>query len=580
MSNSSNNDEALSEPFHGIDSLPPGKEGEEIEQSSSGEEPPTEKSLTKAETFLLVVSICIPTFIAALEQTIVATAVPTIAKHFNASTVEYAWIGTAYLLPAAASAPPWGSLSDIFGRKPTLLASIFVFFIGSLIGALAPNIHAILAGRVIQGTGGGGILGLSATVVADAFSPLERSKYYGIIGVTWGLACGLGPIIGGAFAEFVSWRWCFWINLPVAGVSAVFVVFFLKVHTPRTPIIQGLLAMDWLGTLLLVCATVMFLLGLGYGGVAYPWDSAVVICLIIFGVVTLGVFVVVEWKVAKYPIVPMRLFQSTSNISIFGIAYLHGAIFMANLYYLPLYFQSVLGATPILSGVYLLPVAITMCFLSSLSGYYISKTGRYRPPIYIGLVLMLLGTGLYIDLKPYPSWPRIILYQIVSGLGLGPVFQAPIMAIFTITKPADIASAVTTLLFIRDIATAMSIVFGGVIFQNRMSQQSGIITAALPYDAAAQIIGGEESSALTLIPTLPDDQKRVIDEVYTSSIRTEWIFYTALAGVALLLSLLISKQVLSKEHKLHKTGLDTMEQNRLEEEEKKNVKHENGQGHV
>ncbi|TVY19775.1 MFS-type transporter [Lachnellula arida] len=555
-----------SEPAPEIQSPAPEKESEENEK------------LDSTEAFLLVLSLCVSQK-TTYELTIVSTAVPTIAKSLHTSAVDYAWVGTAYLLPAAASAPPWGALSDIFGRKPALLGAIAIFFVGSLIGGLAPNMDALLAARVIQGTGGGGILGLSATVIGDAFSPRERSKYYGIIGVTWGLACGLGPIVGGAFSQFVGWRWCFWINLPIAGLAATFVFFFLKVQTPKTPIIQGLLAMDWLGTLFLVCATVMFLLGLGYGGVAYPWDSAIVICLIVFGVVTLGVFGLIEWKVAKYPVIPLRLFQSVSNIGVFGIAYIHGAVFMAHLYYLPLYFQSVLGATPLLSGVYLLPVAITLCVLSSLSGYYISKTGRYRPPIYIGLTVMLLGNGLYIDLQSYASWPRIIIYQIIAGVGLGPVFQAPIMAIFTLTKPADIASATTTVLFIRDIATAMSVVFGGVIFQNRMSQQSGKITAALPSDTAQKIIMGESSGALDIIPTLPEAQRQVVVEVYTRSLRTEWIFYTAISGVGLLLSLLISKQVLSKEHKIHKTGLDTMEQSRLEEIEKKK-RGEGGESHV
>ncbi|KAL5043108.1 hypothetical protein BDW71DRAFT_210567 [Aspergillus fruticulosus] len=536
------------------------------EQNSDGEK------LGSMQTWLLVSSLCLSTFIAALEQTIVSTAAESISRSLNSTELEFTWIGTAYLLPAAASTPPFGKLSDIFGRKPILMLSIFIFFIGSLIGALATNIDMLLAGRVIQGIGGGGILGLSATVIGDVFSPRERSKYYGILGVTWGVACGLGPIIGGAFSQFVTWRWCFWINLPVAGVAGVLVMLFLKVHTPRTPIVEGLLAMDWLGTLTIVGATVMFLLGLGYGGIAYPWNSAIVVCLIVFGLVIIAVYAVIEWKVAKYPLTPLRLFKSASNIATFAIAYIHGLAYIANLYYLPLYFQIVLGATPILSGVYLLPVAVTLCVASSVTGVYISHSGRYRPPIYLGLVLMILGHGLYINLQPYASWPRIIIYEIISGLGLGPLFQAPIIAIFSLTKPADTASAAATVFFMRDIATAMSIVFGGVIFQNRIRAYRADISAVVDDELSELILSGGATTASERIRELPKAARAVVRDRYNLALRSEWIFYTALSGVALILGVFISKQVLSREHQVHKTGLDVQETSRLEELEKEKEK--------
>ncbi|OKL59816.1 hypothetical protein UA08_04977 [Talaromyces atroroseus] len=524
-----------------------------------------DEQLTKAQALLLVCALGLSTFIAALEQTIISTASPTISRSFHTSELDFTWIGTAYLLSAAASTPPWGKISDIFGRKPILMVTIIVFWIGSLIGALSVNINMLIAARVLQGIGGGGILGLSATIIGDVFSPRERSKYFGVLGVVWGMACGLGPIIGGAFCQYVNWRWCFWINLPVAGVAGVLCLLFLKVESPRTPIWEGLRAMDWLGTTLIAGATVMFLLGLGYGGVTYPWHSAIVISLIVFGIVTLFVYTLVEWKIAKYPITPLRLFKSISNVATFGIAYLHGAVYIANFYYLPLYFQAVLGASPILSGVYLLPVAVTLCVASTLTGVYISKTGRYRPPIYFGLIMMILGDGLYTDLQPYTSWSRIIFFQIIAGVGLGPLFQAPIIAVFSLTKAADIASSAATVFFMRDIATAMSIVFGGVIFENRINAHASEIDAAVPASLAAQIAGGDATSVTDDIRALSADARTVVAEVYTKALQDEWIFYTALSAGALVLSVLISKQVLSREHKINKQGLDVQEASRLEE---------------
>lgn len=362
--------------------------------------------------------------------------------------------------------------------------------------------------------------------------------------------------------------------VPIAGLAGIFVFFFLKVDTPKTPIIEGLLAMDWLGTIAVVGATVMFLLGLGYGGIAYPWSSPIVICLIVFGIVTFGIYALIEGKVAKYPITPLRLFKSKSNIATFGIAYCHGAVYIADFYYLPLYFQTVLGATPLMSGVYLLPVAITLSVTSTITGMYISKTGRYRPPIYVGLAFLMLGHGLYINLQPYASWSRIIIFQIISGIGLGPVFQAPIIAIFSLTKPADIASAAATVFFARDIATAMSIVFGGVIFQNRIAAQADQLYAALPEDLAKILSAGGSTTSGDVIQSLPPKQKDVVIGVYSTALQGEWIFYTALSGVAILLSVLISKQVLSREHKVNKVGLEAQEASRLEELQKDQEKKE------
>ncbi|KAL8699101.1 MAG: hypothetical protein Q9224_001563, partial [Gallowayella concinna] len=529
---------------------------------------------SKGKTSLIMSALCIAVFLAALDTTIITTAVPTIATRFHASEADYTWIGSSYLLAAAASTPTWGKFSDIWGRKPILLVANIVFLVGSLVAALSIDVKMLLAGRAIQGIGGGGLIILANICISDLFSMRDRGKYFGMIGGVWGLASALGPILGGVFTEKVSWRWCFYINLPFDGIAFIIILLFLDIETPKTPLLAGLKAIDWLGSIFIVCGTIMFLLGLEYGGISYPWTSPTVLCLLIFGCIVIVLFFLNEWKVAIYPVMPLRLFKYRSNIAALLVCFCHGTTFISGTYFLPLYFQAVLGASPILSGVYTFPFVLSLSFVSAAVGVFIKKTGQYLPPIWFGMFFMTLGFGLYIDLPAYPSWSRIIVYQIIAGIGVGPNFQAPLIALQTLVKPKDIATATATFGFTRNIATSISVVIGGVIFQNGMSRRQSTLSAGLPPQTAAILGGGSAGAATELVKGLPADQKRVADGVYTESLRTMWIYYVVVAAVGLGCSFAIGKVKLSKVHEVQKQGLAGQEEERMKEVEERRVRRE------
>lgn len=226
-----------------------------------------------------------------------------------------------------------------------------------------------------------------------------------MIGGVWGLASAIGPVLGGVFTEKVSWRWCFYINLPFDALAFLIILLFLDIETPKTPILAGLKAIDWIGVITITGGTVMFLLGLEYGGVQYAWSSATVLCLLIFGLVTIALFFLNEWKLAKYPMMPLRLFSRRSNLASLAVCFIHGFVFISGAYFFPLYFQAVLSATPILSGIYLFPFVLSLSLSSIVVGIFIKKTGQYLPPIYFGVLFMTLGFGLYIDLPPPAPGP-------------------------------------------------------------------------------------------------------------------------------------------------------------------------------
>ena len=516
------------------------------------------------QTALTMFALITATFLAALDMTIVTTALPTIASSFSASSADYSWIGSSYLLGMAASTPTWAKVSDIFGRKPVLLVANVVFFVGSLICGLAMNIHMLLAGRAIQGVGGGGLTVMTHVCIGSLFSMRSRAMFYGILSLMWVVASAVGPIVGGLFTERVSWRWCFYINLPCDGAAFAIIMLFIKIETPKTPIRKGLQAIDWAGSLAVVGGTTMLLLGLNFGNVSFPWTSATVICTIVFGSCSLVAFLFIEAWVPKYPIMPFRIFKSTSNIACLLTCFSQSLVFISGSYFLPLYFQDILLASPILSGVYLLPFVVSLALSAAASGILIRKTGYYRPFIWAGMALLTLGFGLFTDLPPYANWSKIIIYQIIAGIGVGSNFQAPLIALQNRTKPQDIATVTATFLFVRNLATAMSIVFGGAIFQNQLLPLIAV-SSALPPTVKSSLESTSTGAEAGFLASLPSAQRSAVNEAYTQALRDMWIFYTCAAGAGLLASLFIKQRALSDEHEILKQGIGRQEEDSRED---------------
>ncbi|OAL70621.1 hypothetical protein A7D00_4949 [Trichophyton violaceum] len=546
------------------------KENSRDENSPAAQEAPEapagsgEVKMSKGKVALIMLALCLATFLAALDITIVTTALPTIAREFNTSQADYAWVGSAYLLGAASSTPSWGKVSDIFGRKPVLLAANVVFLIGSLLCGVSINIKMLVASRVIQGIGSGGLLTLVNICVSDLFSMRTRSMYFGIIGMVWAISGIIGPVIGGLMTQYTTWRWCFYINLPIDGVAFLIIFFFLELHTPTTPLLAGLRAIDWLGSLAVIGGTVMFLIGLEYGGESYLWSSPTVICLIVFGIVTWGIFILIQWKVSRYPVMPLWLFTQRSTLAAYGTVLIHGAIYTSGSFFLPLYFQAVLGETPLKSGILLFPNVIAVSIVSAVTGVFIRKTGLCLPPIWFGTTVLVLGTGLYINLPSHRSLVKVILYQLVAGMGIGPNFQAPIIALQSHIRPSDIATATASIAFCRNLASSISVVIGGVIIQNRLQSNILEIQHLLSPKSLEALQGVSAGASVHIIQALPPDEKQPVLDAYTKSLSTMWIFYTALAAIGFIVSLLLQKKKLNKEHEVTKTGLDAQERARKE----------------
>lgn len=339
---------------------------------------------------------------------------------------------------------------------------------------------------------------------------------------------------------------------------------------------QGIRAIDWVGGLTIVGGVITFLYGFESAGVTHPWNSAFVLCLIIFGALLMVLFFLTEWKIAKYPIMPLRLFADPSNMAAYGICFLFGFVFISQSYYLPLYFQTVMGLSPILSGCTLFALVIPLSITSMISGIVMKKTGRYQEVIWVSAVFFCIGAGLLIDLPAHTSWPRVIIYQIIAGIGTGPLFQGPLIALQSHLKGYDAAVGTATYGFIRNISTSMSVVLGGVVFQNELAKRESYLESVLGPQLAAQFAGSSFGSTTDQLRRLPPAQKQALNNAYASSLRIMWIFYVAFAALLIVVSVFITKVELSKEHEKTKTGIEEQERIRKEQQEIKKQKRASG----
>lgn len=487
---------------------------------------------TGLKLFLIIASLCLAVFLVALDQTIIAPALGAITGEFG-SVKDIGWYGAAYLLSTTALQPAYGSLYRMFSVKWTYLAAIFVFEVGSLVCAVAPSSNAFIVGRAVAGIGTAGLFSGGVVILSYTLPLRQRPMAFGLIGAMWGIASVAGPLLGGVFTDHVTWRWCFYINLPVGGATmAAIAVFF---PDPRRPtrnddtLRQRLMRFDPLGTAVFMPAIICLLLALQWGGTVHAWGSWRVVVLFVLFAVLIAVFVFVQYRQQDLATVPPRILLQrsvwSSGLYIMAI----GGAFLGAVYYLPLWFQAVKGASAMKSGIMNLPMLVAVVLFSVAAGAAVTVWGYYAPFMVVSSVLAAVGFGLFVTFRPDTGSAAWIGYQVLVGAGLGLGFQQPLMAVQTVLPIEDVPTGTSLVIFLQTLGGALFIAAAQNVFTNRLLHYVAAYAPSIGDPAQVLAVG-----ATSVHDAFSPDVLPAITLAFNDALVQTFVIFAALAALSIL----------------------------------------------